>query len=252
MIEPMIDTATAALPDLATTQAAPMTEAEARAITDQIKVDVEALWDLIAQAYTRRAWKALGYDSWDSYVFTEFDGLPLRLPRKNRIEMVCALRKQRLSERAIASVAGVSQSTIRDDLRLSRNYSVDLDEPATVISLDSRRRPARRPAGPKPPGPKPTPYVCPPPGHNPWIGIGGGVPGEVSGEAARRLGESHLNQLRSLSAHLTGVVSSAPLGPLDESVTPDEATRLRDWLGGPRAALDRLDASLLIRMDLDG
>jgi hypothetical protein len=40
---------------------------DARALTDRIKTGVEAVWELIKQAYIRRAWSALGYESWDDY-----------------------------------------------------------------------------------------------------------------------------------------------------------------------------------------
>jgi hypothetical protein len=45
-----------------------MPAAEARAVTDQIKTGVEAIWELIKQAYTLRAWVSLGYSSWSGHV----------------------------------------------------------------------------------------------------------------------------------------------------------------------------------------
>jgi hypothetical protein len=43
------------------------TATQARELTDRIKVAVEGSWQLIKQAYTTRAWEALGYSSWDDY-----------------------------------------------------------------------------------------------------------------------------------------------------------------------------------------
>jgi hypothetical protein len=104
---------------------------EARAITDDIKLRVRQAWELIVEAYQRRAWAVLGYESWDAYRITEFGGAPLRLPREERPEMVASLREAGLSQRAIASATGVSQSTIRDDVaQVSRNYSPDADPDA--------------------------------------------------------------------------------------------------------------------------
>ena len=69
-----------------------LTPADARAITDQIKTGVEAVWQLITRAYTERAWTALGYSSWDQYCIREFGTSRLRLPREERPEMVASLR----------------------------------------------------------------------------------------------------------------------------------------------------------------
>jgi hypothetical protein len=106
---------------------------EARAITDDIKLRVRQAWELIVEAYQRRAWAVLGYESWDAYCLGEFGGAPLPVPREERPEMVASLRQAGLSQRAIASATGVSQSTIRDDVaQVSRNYSPDAGEPITA------------------------------------------------------------------------------------------------------------------------
>ena len=43
---------------------AAVTAEQARSLTDRIKVAVEGTWHLITEAYTSRAWAALGYSSW--------------------------------------------------------------------------------------------------------------------------------------------------------------------------------------------
>lgn len=93
-----------------------MNAADARALTDRIKAGVEAIWELIKQAYTERAWAALGYESWDDYCTREFGTARLRLPREERAEVVASLRESGLSQRAIASATGLNQSTISRDL----------------------------------------------------------------------------------------------------------------------------------------
>lgn len=89
---------------------------EARAITDQIKTGVEAVWHLITRAYTERAWSALGYSSWDDYCTREFGTARLRLPREERAEVVASLRESGLSLRAIAAATGVNRETVRQEL----------------------------------------------------------------------------------------------------------------------------------------
>lgn len=46
---------------------------EARDLTDRIKQTAESIWSLLLEAHERRAWMALGYESWERYVRTEFD-----------------------------------------------------------------------------------------------------------------------------------------------------------------------------------
>jgi hypothetical protein len=93
-----------------------MNATDARALTDRIKVGVEACWELIKQAYTERAWAALGYDSWDDYCTREFGTARLRLPREERAEVVASLRESGLSLRAIESATGISRKTVIKDL----------------------------------------------------------------------------------------------------------------------------------------
>lgn len=51
----------------------PMNKAEAQAITDRIRGHIDAAWTDITRAYEGKAWKALGYTSWEGYVKAEFD-----------------------------------------------------------------------------------------------------------------------------------------------------------------------------------
>lgn len=102
--------------------------ADARALTDRIKVGVEAVWQLITQAYTERAWTALGYESWDDYCTREFGTSRLRLPREERAEVVSSLRESGLSIRAIAAATGLNKETVNNVTReLSGNQTPDSD-----------------------------------------------------------------------------------------------------------------------------
>ena len=110
----------------------PLDEAEARRLTDQIKVSAAVLWELIIAAYQRRAWAALGYESWDAYAIAEFGDTRLRLPREERAEIVTSLRHAGLSIRAIESATGASKDTIRKDIEAYQPGTPDQSEAKTV------------------------------------------------------------------------------------------------------------------------
>jgi hypothetical protein len=111
-----------------------MSNADARALTDEIKAAVENLWHLVVRAYTERAWEVLGYDTWDLYCIGEFSGCRLRLPREERVEAVQSLRHAGLSIRAIASATGIDKNTVQSDLgKVSEIHTPDA-EPLDVIA----------------------------------------------------------------------------------------------------------------------
>ena len=120
--------------------------AHARRITDQIKAGVEAVWHLIEQAYTSRAWAVLGYTSWDDYCTREFGTSRLRLPREERTEVVASLRDSGLSNRAIASATGYSEPTIRRELAGASNDAPADPKPITGIDGKTYTPPAPKPA----------------------------------------------------------------------------------------------------------
>lgn len=105
-----------------------ITPTDARILTDRIKVGVEAIWQLIEQAYVTRAWSVLGYTSWDDYCTREFGTSRLRLPREERQEVVASMREVGLSTRAIASAIGIDAKTVRNDLAIT---GAEKSSPAT-------------------------------------------------------------------------------------------------------------------------
>jgi hypothetical protein len=115
------------------------TKQDARALTDRIKVAVEGTWLLIQEAYTSRAWAALGYDTWDSYCAAEFGTARLRLPREERQEVVASLRESGMSLRAISSATGISPATAMRDARVSD------ETPAVILGTDGGTYAAARP-----------------------------------------------------------------------------------------------------------
>ena len=50
----------------------PLEEAEARGLTDRIRIATRFLCLLLLEAHARRAWVALGYGTWEQYVHSEF------------------------------------------------------------------------------------------------------------------------------------------------------------------------------------
>ena len=128
-----------------TTAVAQMGATEARALTDQIKVAVEATWELVKRAYVERAWAVLGYDGWDDYCTREFGTSRLRLPREERAEVVASLRESGLSTRAIAAATGLSQKTV------SREVAAGESNDSPVIGTDGKTY--------TPPA-RPTTFIC--------------------------------------------------------------------------------------------
>lgn len=94
----------------------PLSEIEARRLTNQINGALTVAWDLVITAYERRVWEPLGYASWDSYCRAEFGTTRLRLPAEERAETVHSLREAGLSTRAIASATGTDKRTVGRDL----------------------------------------------------------------------------------------------------------------------------------------
>jgi hypothetical protein len=58
-------------------------EATARALTDQLRQSLSLSWELLVEAYQRRAWAALGYATWDAYTDAELGEVRLRLPARS-------------------------------------------------------------------------------------------------------------------------------------------------------------------------
>jgi hypothetical protein len=80
----------------------------------------------------------LGYASWTAYVAAEFAGLLSGLGAADRRIAVHALAASGMPTRAIAEVAGISQSTAARDVRVSHGDSPDESAPAdeTVVLAD--------------------------------------------------------------------------------------------------------------------
>ena len=131
-----------------------LSASDARRLTDQIKLALDSTWQLGLRAWEGRAWVVLGYASWDEYCTKEFGTSHLKLPRAERDEVIPSLRAAGMSGRAIATLTGLAETTVRRALpaavSTAPNGAVDseLDDDGTapLVGTDGRsyqRRPTR-------------------------------------------------------------------------------------------------------------
>jgi hypothetical protein len=114
---------------------------EARALTDRIKRNLDADYELVIEAYQRRADVALGYPSFDVYIIREFKECRIRLPREKRAAVVKSLRENGLSIRAIAAVTGIDKNTVMTDL----GEASEIQTPEKICGLDGKQHPSTKP-----------------------------------------------------------------------------------------------------------
>ncbi len=105
---------------------------EARSRARRIRDHMEEVWPLVIEAYQKRDWEALGYDSWEAYCREEI-GRPIRLTTSERKQIHSEMADTGMSTRAIATVTGVTQRTVSNDLSGEKNFS-----PAPVTGLDGK------------------------------------------------------------------------------------------------------------------
>lgn len=93
-------------------------------MTEPIAVDV----DKAVEAYTSRAWRALGYASWEAYVIGEYGEQGPELPLRQRRAAAVKMHAGGMSVRAIAAVLRLAPSVAHRDatgqIRKSREESV--------------------------------------------------------------------------------------------------------------------------------
>lgn len=96
-----------------------LSSSDARSLTDKIRAGLEGMYQLVIEAYHGRVWVSLGYGSWDEYIRREFGNLPLRPPLEDREEVIQSLRHSGLSNRAIAAVTDLGETSVRRSLARS-------------------------------------------------------------------------------------------------------------------------------------
>ncbi len=102
----------------------PMEKAEAQAITDRIRGHIDAAWADITRAYEGKAWKALGYSSWEAYVKAEFD-----MSRRRSYQL---LDQGRVIE-AVREVVGT-------DVHISEAATREIKEDLPTVTTEIERR----------------------------------------------------------------------------------------------------------------
>ena len=84
--------------------------AAARALTDRIVHSTTLAAPLVADAWQGRAWKSLGYKSWEDYADAELPTLGTN--QSDRHVLLVGLRKVGMSTRAIGVVTGLHPTTV--------------------------------------------------------------------------------------------------------------------------------------------
>ena len=112
-------------------------EARHRIVRIQNWVDAFPMDDVMA-LYNDRAWLQLGYDTWADLCETEFRVRSVQFLPESRRPLVVGLIEGGLSQRAVASVFGVSPPTVNEDLQLFRNRTVAV--PEATVGLDGKTR----------------------------------------------------------------------------------------------------------------
>lgn len=107
-----------------------LTKAQAKALTDRIRKHIDAAWADITAAYEGKAWKALGYASWEAYVKAEFD-----MHRSRSYQLL----DQGRVIRAISEATGNLSTTVDISERQVREIKGDLPEVTAEIKARVER-----------------------------------------------------------------------------------------------------------------
>jgi hypothetical protein len=102
-----------------------MTEAEARKITAEIKTWAGTLWLKIEAAHRGQAWRALGYESWGTYLEAEFD-----ISRSRGYQLVAHAR----AVRALAEAAGIEDESTMWTPREGHTRHLDAEAVAADVA----------------------------------------------------------------------------------------------------------------------
>lgn len=94
----------------------PFDLAGAEAITERIADEAERTWALLLEAHDRRAWSAMGHESWDAYLAARFD--PTRSDAFRLVERAHVLPEGDAAESEVA-LSGSDAQTLVDQVVLS-------------------------------------------------------------------------------------------------------------------------------------
>lgn len=106
----------------------------------------------VAEAYQEQIHLGLGYASWDDYAY-ERCRIDFGNPQE-RQRAVGMLAGEGLSTRAIGSVTGTSEKTVRNDQQSQVRNDSAPEGPPTTIGRDGKTYPKKKKEKPEPPPPK--------------------------------------------------------------------------------------------------
>ncbi|AZT92080.1 hypothetical protein [Brevibacterium aurantiacum] len=121
---------------------------EAREFIEEVKGDYGALRTKIATMWKGRIWLALGYESWQECIDTEFANEPIRPPKKLEQETIDELRSLGMSTREIATATDIPKSTVARRFESSTVPYGTVDDDERVVGLDGKSRSATQPSSP--------------------------------------------------------------------------------------------------------
>lgn len=98
------------------------------------------LHDLIAQAFTGRAWIALGYPAgligWNQLCQDRFTADAVRMTVQQRTNLILSFQDDPISNRSLAAALGVSEGTVRKAVKKAKGAAA---KPKPVVGADGKR-----------------------------------------------------------------------------------------------------------------
>ena len=102
------------------------------------------LHDLIAQAFTGRAWIALGYPAgligWNQLCQDRFTADAVRMTVQQRTNLILSFQDDPISNRSLAAALGVSEGTVRKAVKKAKGAAA---KPKPVVGADGKRTACR-------------------------------------------------------------------------------------------------------------
>lgn len=126
--------------DELTTVPTELTFDQARQLTDRIKTDLVGVCKLITLAFETNAWSTLEYRSWEDYCENEFHSSIRKLPKPVRQDLVIALTDGGATTREAGAAAGVSHTTVENDLKERKAGKNLPDEEPDLVAVHAKCR----------------------------------------------------------------------------------------------------------------
>lgn len=116
-----------------------ITPADVRASIARARRSLERAAEEIVWQIEMEAWRTLGYSSWGAMREAEYGGAAFMVPSKSRPELVARIRAKGLTQQEIASTAGVTERTVRNDLSTGKVSGSDAEP---ITNARGQQRPA--------------------------------------------------------------------------------------------------------------